>query len=209
MLSSGLIGLITCVVNVIFCITVANEIPNLPEWLFGTLRKNGSSFSVVGFVFSLIVMPFFAWLIIRKIIKREQIVWRERMLWASQIEGQTKRYRLEDVVSCEILNENEGEPVATKFFVKSLSFLGWIYFALTIAGAFVAIKYVQTGTLISITGTIEERLVEKNKSYLSSLKKKEIKRVKSEMLQSIKEEARLKILKSEEISEENTQYLTY
>jgi len=53
-----------------------------------------------------------------------------------------------------------------KRVLKILGILGWIYFALSIAGSLVAVKYPQTGTLISISGIVQERIVEKIKPFV-------------------------------------------
>lgn len=54
-----------------------------------------------------------------------------------------------------------------KTLLLPLKYLKGMFFVLSIAGAFTAIKYTQTGTLISISGAIEEKVIEKVESYVN------------------------------------------
>jgi hypothetical protein len=68
--------------------------------------------------------------------------------------------------------------------------MGWAYFIISIAGAVSAIYYTKTGTLISVTGVIEERLIEKIRSRLE---KKQIKEDPNSLLNRVEQLEQIRI----------------
>lgn len=71
---------------------------------------------------------------------------------------------------------------------EGIDYFRWWYFALSVAGAIVTAFYTQTGTIMAISGTIEDRLLEKAGDLVEKWEEKKLKKQELEQQQKLEQQ---------------------